>query len=294
MVSVRMEKRGVRRKKPSKEGGEMAYLTMKQLLESGVHFGHQTKRWNPKMKPYIFGARNGIYIIDLQQTVKMFKEAYDLVKEITSRGGRILFVGTKKQAQNSVEEEAKRCGMDYINNRWIGGLLTNFATVRNSIRRLKELEEMKANNDYRTTTKKEAMRLEKERIRLEKYLGGVRNMETLPSALFVIDSKKETIAVKEARKLGIPVVAIVDTNGDPDEVDYVIPGNDDAIRAIRLFCSAMADACMEGQKIYEESLQAMTDKEEEVEKEEKEEPEPEPSSAETDRSEEKVGETVQG
>ncbi len=239
----------------------MAYLTMKQLLETGVHFGHQTKRWNPKMKPYIFGARNGIYIIDLQQTVKMFRVAYDFIKEVTARGEKVLFVGTKKQAQNSIEQAAKRCGMDYVNNRWIGGLLTNFATVKKSLDRLKELDELKEKGDVTGLTKKELLRLEKERLRIEKNLGGLRDMTKLPGALFVVDSRREAIAVREARKLGIPVVAIVDSNCDPDEVDFVIPGNDDAIRAIDLFSNAVADACIEGRAIYEESLQRETDKE---------------------------------
>lgn len=238
----------------------MAYLTMKQLLESGVHFGHQTKRWNPKMKPYIYGARNGIYIIDLQQTVKMFKEAYDFIKNTASRGGRVLFVGTKKQAQNAIQEEAARAGMGYINNRWIGGFLTNFATVKKSINRLKELENIDTNPDFASATKKELLMFSREKERLEKYLGGVKNLEKVPEVIFIIDSKKEAIAIKEASRLGIKVVAIVDTNCDPDEVDYVIPGNDDAIRAIKLFASSVADACIEGRTAYEEALQAKSDK----------------------------------
>lgn len=245
----------------------MAYLTMKQLLESGVHFGHQTKRWNPKMKSYIFGARNGIYIIDLQQTVKLFNSAYDYIKDIAARGGRVLFIGTKKQAHNSIAEEAARCGMEYVNSRWIGGFLTNFQTVKKSIDRLNELDKLKENqesSDIIVTTKKEALMLERERERLEKYLGGVRTLDRVPNVVFVIDSKREAIAIREARKLGIPVVAIVDTNCDPDEVDYVIPGNDDAIRAIKLFSVAVADAVLEGRAIYEESLQAASDKGEAV------------------------------
>ncbi|TAN61666.1 30S ribosomal protein S2 [bacterium] len=238
----------------------MAYLTMKQLLESGVHFGHQTKRWNPKMKTYIFGARNDIYIIDLQQTVKLFKEAHDQIKDITSRGGTVLFVGTKKQAQSATAEEAKRCGMYYINSRWIGGFLTNFATVKKSIAKLNELESIKTNPEFARFTKKELLMFERERERLDKYLGGVKEMTNVPSAIFVIDSKKETIAIKEARRLGIKVVAIVDTNCDPDEVDCVIPGNDDAIRAIKLFASSIADACIDGKGIYAERRQAVTDK----------------------------------
>lgn len=233
---------------------------MKQLLESGVHFGHQTKRWNPKMKTYIYGARNGIYIIDLQQTVKMFKEAYDFVKGLTAKGGNIFFIGTKKQAQNAIGEEAKRSGMGYVNNRWVGGFLTNFATVKKSIARLNELDAIKANPDAVNRTKKESLMLERERLRLEKYLGGAREVVKPPSALFIIDSRKETIAIKEAKRIGIPVVAIVDTNCDPDEVDYIIPGNDDAIRAIKLFCASVADACIEGKAIYEEAQQAASDK----------------------------------
>ncbi|MBI5563204.1 MAG: 30S ribosomal protein S2 [Deltaproteobacteria bacterium] len=238
----------------------MAYLTMKQLLESGVHFGHQTKRWNPKMKPYIYGARNGIYIIDLQQTVKMFKEAYDYIKTASSKGGGVLFVGTKKQAQAAVAEEAKRAGCGYIANRWIGGFLTNYATVKKSIDRLKALDNIKANPTHAAVTKKEALMLERERERLEKYLGGVRELGGLPQVIFVIDSRKESIAIKEAKRMGIKVVAIVDTNCDPDEVDYIIPGNDDAIRAIKLFSSSVADAVTEGKAIRAENLQAASDK----------------------------------
>ncbi len=238
----------------------MAYLTMKQLLESGVHFGHQTKRWNPKMKTYIYGARNGIYIIDLQQTVKLFKVAYDFVKSATARGGSVLFVGTKKQAQNAIQEEATRAGMGYINNRWIGGFLTNFATVKKSINRLKELDTLDTNPIFAGATKKELLMFKREKERLEKYLGGVREFNGLPSVIFIIDSRKESIAIKEAKRLGIKVVAIVDTNCDPDEVDFVIPGNDDAIRAIKLFSSSIADASLEGKAIHAESLQAASDK----------------------------------
>ena len=238
----------------------MAYLTMKQLLESGVHFGHQTKRWNPKMKPYIYGARNGIYIIDLQQTVKLFRDAYDFVKATTAKGGKVLFIGTKKQAHNAIEEESKRCGMGYIKNRWIGGFLTNFETVKKSINRLKELDELETNPNFASFTKKELLMFKRERERLEKNLGGVRELKSLPSILFIIDAKKEVIAIKEAKRLGLTVVSIVDTNCDPDDIDYVIPGNDDAIRAIKLFSSAVADACLEGQALYEESLQAKMDK----------------------------------
>ncbi|MBI5643784.1 MAG: 30S ribosomal protein S2 [Deltaproteobacteria bacterium] len=240
----------------------MAYLTMKQLLESGVHFGHQTKRWNPKMKTYIYGARNGIYIIDLQQTVKLFKEAYDYVRNSSAKGGRVLFIGTKKQAQNAIQDEAKKCGMGFVNNRWIGGFLTNFATVKKSINRLKELDGLETNPVFASATKKEIIMFQRERERLEKYLGGVRELDKLPDMLFIIDSKKETIAIKEAKRLGIKVVAIVDTNCDPDEVDYVIPGNDDAIRAIKLFASSIADACNEGKAQYLEAQQAKADKKE--------------------------------
>ncbi|MCK4846464.1 MAG: 30S ribosomal protein S2 [Deltaproteobacteria bacterium] len=243
----------------------MGYVTMKQLLEAGVHFGHQTKRWNPKMKRYIFGARNGIYIVDLQQTVGMFRKAHDFIKEVASRGERILFVGTKKQAHTQIENAAKKCGMDFVNNRWVGGLLTNYETVKKSINRMKKIEEMQASDDSSIVTKKEALMLERERQRLDKNFGGIRDMGGAPGAIFVIDSKKEAIAVKEGRKLGIPVVAIVDTNCDPDEIDYIIPGNDDAIRAIDLFASSMADACNQGKALYEESLRKDNDKDVEAE-----------------------------
>jgi len=224
----------------------MSQITMKQLLEAGVHFGHQTKRWNPKMKPYIFGARNGIYIIDLQKTVRYFKGAYGFVKETVANGDKILFVGTKKQAQDAIAEEAQRAGQYFVNSRWLGGMLTNFATIKGSIDRLKKIETMAQDGTYQLITKKEALNLEREKAKLEKALGGIKAMNKLPGAIFVIDPKKETIAIKEARKLGIPVVAVVDTNCDPDDVDYIIPGNDDAIRAIRLFAARIADACVEG------------------------------------------------
>ncbi|HWP59376.1 MAG TPA: 30S ribosomal protein S2 [Candidatus Acidoferrales bacterium] len=230
---------------------------MKQLLEAGVHFGHQTSRWNPKMKPYIFGARNGIHIIDLQQTVTMFKEVYGYVRDLAAAGGHILFVGTKKQAQDAIREEATRCGMSYVHNRWLGGTLTNFQTIRASIERLRKLEEME--NDPRmiaALTKKEMLGLRREKEKLEKTLGGIKNMRKLPDAIFVIDPDVERIAVYEARKLGIPVVAVIDTNCDPDLVDYKIPGNDDAIRAVRLFCSAMADAVLEGKALMEQAAAA--------------------------------------
>jgi small subunit ribosomal protein S2 len=234
----------------------MSSITMKELLEAGVHFGHQTKRWNPKMKPYIFGARNGIYIIDLQKTVRLFKNAYNYVVDAARNGETVLFVGTKKQAQDSVAEEASRCGMFYVNQRWLGGMLTNFATVKQSIDRLKRLDHMFADGSIEAYTKKEALQLERERQKLEKTLGGIKGMGRLPGVMFVIDPKNEEIAVKEANKLGIPVVAIVDTNCDPDDIDYIIPGNDDAIRAIRLLTSKIADAVAEGGQAREVELQA--------------------------------------
>ena len=233
----------------------MSNVTMKELLEAGVHFGHQTKRWNPKMKPYIFGARNGIYIIDLQKTVRLFKNAYSFVRECAQAGETILFVGTKKQAQDAIGEEATRCGMYYVNQRWLGGMLTNFATVKQSIDRLKRLDAMFADGTVEVYTKKEALQLEKEREKLEKTLGGIKGMGKVPGALFVVDPKNETIAISEAKKLGIPVVAVVDTNCDPDPIDYVIPGNDDAIRAIRLLTSKMADAVLEGAQTRDARLQ---------------------------------------
>ena len=236
-------------------------VTMKELLEAGVHFGHQTKRWDPRMKKYIFTARNGIYIIDLQQTVKLFKDAYDFIRdEIAAQGKKIIFVGTKKQAQESVREEAERCGMFYVNQRWLGGLLTNFHTIKRSIEKFKKLEAMKEEGVLELLPKKEAMKLTKEMNRLQKLLGGIKDLDELPGALFVIDIKREKIALNEAKKLGIPIVAIVDTNCNPEEVDYVIPGNDDAIRAIKLFCSKVANAVLEGKRIHEETLNADMDK----------------------------------
>jgi small subunit ribosomal protein S2 len=219
---------------------------MKELLEAGVHFGHQTKRWNPKMKEYIFGERNGIYIIDLQKTLKMFKEASKFVTDLTASGKVILFVGTKRQAQDAIAEEANRCGMFYINQRWLGGLLTNWVTVQKSVRRLQELDDMATDGRYDLLTKKEVIKLERERKHLQANLAGIKAMKRLPDAIFVVDSNNEAIAVKEARKLGIPVVAVVDTNCDPTVVDYVIPGNDDALRAIRLFTSKISDSVVEG------------------------------------------------
>jgi len=231
-------------------------IGMKQMLEAGVHFGHQTRRWNPKMKPYIFGARNGIHIIDLQKTVKLFDKAYEFIIKTVADGYPVLFVGTKKQAHESVVEESERCGMFYVVNRWLGGTLTNFQTIRKSINRLKELETMKREGTLSRYTKKEALQMEKEAIKLEKNLGGIKNMDDVPGAVFIVDPKKEHIAIREARKLGIPVVAIADTNCDPDEIDYIIPGNDDAIRAIRLICSRISDACIAGHAIAEERLKA--------------------------------------
>jgi small subunit ribosomal protein S2 len=231
----------------------LANITMKELLEAGVHFGHQTKRWNPKMKEFIFGERNGIYIIDLQKTLKMFKDASKFVQDSAAAGKFILFVGTKRQAQDAIAEEAQRCGMFYVNQRWLGGLLTNWVTVQKSVKRLKELDEMAVDGRYELLPKKEVIKLERERKHLQANLAGIKNMSRLPDLIFVIDSNKEQIAVREARKLGIPVVAVVDTNCDPSEVDYVIPGNDDALRAIRLFASKVADSVAEG-------VQAATDK----------------------------------
>ncbi|MFZ0198864.1 MAG: 30S ribosomal protein S2 [Candidatus Sulfotelmatobacter sp.] len=227
----------------------MATITMKELLEAGVHFGHQTKRWNPKMKEYIFGERNGIYIIDLQKTLKMFKEASKFVQELAADGKIVLFVGTKRQAQDAIAEEATKCGGFYINQRWLGGLLTNWVTVQKSVKRLKELDEMATDGRYELLPKKEVIKLERERKHLQANLAGIKNMSRLPDAIFVIDSNKEQIAVREARKLGIPVVAVVDTNCDPSEVDYVIPGNDDALRAIRLFTSKISESIAEGAQL---------------------------------------------
>jgi small subunit ribosomal protein S2 len=229
---------------------------MKELLEAGVHFGHQTKRWNPKMKEYIFGERNGIYIIDLQKTLKMFKEASKFVADLTAEGKTILFVGTKRQAQDAIAEEATRAGSFYINQRWLGGLLTNWVTVQKSVKRLKELDDMATDGRYELLPKKEVIKLERERKHLQANLAGIKNLGRLPDAIFVIDSNKEQIAVREARKLGIPVVAVVDTNCDPTEVDYVIPGNDDALRAIRLFASKIADSVVEGSQLLNDKQAA--------------------------------------
>jgi small subunit ribosomal protein S2 len=241
------------RRMQTKQGGSLATITMKELLEAGVHFGHQTKRWNPKMKEYIFGERNGIYIIDLQKTLKMFKEASKFVQDLANEGKIVLFVGTKRQAQDAIAEEATKCGGFYINQRWLGGLLTNWVTVQKSVKRLKELDEMATDGRYELLPKKEVIKLERERKHLQANLAGIKNMSRLPDAIFVVDSNKEQIAVREARKLGIPVVAVVDTNCDPSEVDYVIPGNDDALRAIRLFTSKISESIAEGSQL-------MTDK----------------------------------
>jgi small subunit ribosomal protein S2 len=226
----------------------MSVINMKQLLEAGVHFGHQTRRWNPKMATYIYMERNGIYIIDLQQTVKKFDEAYAFIKNTVADGKSVLFVGTKKQAQETIKEEARRCGMHFVNQRWLGGMLTNYKTIRQRVLRLKQLEQMEESGAMDVLTKKEVARLLNEKERLERFLGGIKDMDKLPGAVFVVDPRKEKIAVAEARKLNIPVVAIVDTNCDPDEIDYVIPGNDDAIRAVKLISSRIADAVLEGRQ----------------------------------------------
>ena len=226
----------------------MAVISMKQLLEAGVHFGHQTRRWNPKMAPYIFTERNGIYIIDLQKTVRKIDEAYMFVRDLALEGKSLLFVGTKKQAQESIEAEAKRCGMYYVNNRWLGGTLTNFRTIQTRIKKLNEIDKMEKDGQFDVLPKKEVIKLCAERDKLLKNLGGIREMKKLPGALFIVDPRKERIAVQEARILGIPIVAIVDTNCDPDEIDYVIPGNDDAIRAVKLIAGKLADAVLEGKQ----------------------------------------------
>lgn len=238
----------------------MSYVTMKELLEAGVHFGHQTKRWNPKMKPYIFGARNGIYIIDLQKTVRMFKEAYNFIFNIVAKGDSVLFVGTKKQARDSIYEEANRCEMFYIHNRWLGGMLTNFQTIRKSIDRLNYLNDIINDGSINMFPKKERLKMGKERIKLDNNLGGIRTMTKLPGVIFIVDPKNESIAVHEAKKLNIPIVSVVDTNCDPDDINYIIPGNDDAIRAIRLLSSRVADACIKGREHLNEKKQAESDK----------------------------------
>lgn len=239
----------------------MAYVTMRELLEAGVHFGHQTRRWNPKMKKYIFGARNGIYIVDLQQTVKMFRDAYDFIVETAAQGKSVLFVGTKKQARESIYEEANRAEEYYVQNRWLGGMLTNFQTIKKNISRFDYLNAIENDGTIEEYPKKERAKMGKEKTKLEACIGGISTMKALPGALFIIDPKNEAIAVREAKRLNIPIVAIVDTNCDPDDIDFVVPGNDDAIRSIRLFASKIADACIEGRQRYEEKQQAGSDKE---------------------------------
>ena len=245
----------------------MSVVSMKSLLEAGVHFGHQTRRWNPKMKKYIFTERNGIYIIDLQKTVRKIEEAYDFVRETVQDGGKVLFVGTKKQAQDAIEKEAKRCGEFYINQRWLGGLLTNFQTIKTRIERLKDLEEMETDGRFDVLPKKEVIGLRHERERLEKFLGGIKDMNGLPDVMYVVDPKKENIAVKEAQKLGIPIVGILDTNCDPDELDYPIPGNDDAIRAVKLITETMANAVIEGKQGAQDDAEVETEQQSKVETE---------------------------
>jgi small subunit ribosomal protein S2 len=237
-------------------------ISMKQLLEAGVHFGHQTKRWNPKMKEYIFGERNGIYIIDLQKSLRLFKNAVQFIYELGTQGKAILFLGTKRQAQDVIQEESQRCGMYYVNQRWLGGLLTNFATIQKSIKRFRELELMQSNGQYDLLSKKEVARLERERKKLEKNLSGIKEMNNLPDALFVIDTKKEAIAVQEARKLGIPIVGVADTNCDPDEIDFIIPGNDDALRAIRLIANTISQAYLDGQAVYQAQQKELAEQQE--------------------------------
>ncbi|EGS30493.1 ribosomal protein S2 [Peptoniphilus sp. oral taxon 375 str. F0436] len=243
----------------------MSVVSMKSLLEAGVHFGHQTRRWNPKMAKYIFTERNGIYIIDLQKTVKKIEEAYDYVREIAANGGEILFVGTKKQAQDAIGKEANKCGMPYINQRWLGGLLTNYKTIRKRIDRLEELERMEEDGTFDVLPKKEVIKLRHEAERLEKFLGGIKNMNGMPDAIYIVDPKKEQIAVKEAQILGIPVIGILDTNCDPDEVDYPIPGNDDAIRAVKLITETMANAVIEGKQGLQDSEESSQEPEDEEE-----------------------------
>ena len=258
--------------------------TMKELLEAGVHFGHQVKRWNPKMKKFIFGERNGIYIIDLQKTTKMFDDAYNVIKNISSRGESVLFVGTKKQAQDVITEEAQRAESYFVNQRWLGGLLTNFKTIKLSIEKFRKIEKMKEDGTYNLLTKKEVAKLEVERTRLEKNLSGIKEMETIPGAVFIVDPKKEKIAVAEARKLSIPIVAIVDTNCNPDDIDHIIPGNDDAIRAIRLISSRIADAVLEGKSILNKTIQEAAEKED-IEKKKAEEEAAGPEAVRTEEEE---------
>lgn len=242
-----------------KGGNEMGVISMKQLLEAGVHFGHQTRRWNPKMAPYIFTERNGIYIIDLQKTVKKVEEAYNVIRDLVAEGGTVLFVGTKKQAQESVKSEAERCGMYFVNERWLGGMLTNFKTIRLRINRLHELEKMEEEGVFDVLPKKEVSKLRGEKEKLDRFLGGIKEMTKLPDALFIIDPRKERIAVAEAKKLNIPIISIVDTNCDPDEIDYVIPGNDDAIRAVKLLTAKMADAVIEANQGQAEEVEEVAE-----------------------------------
>jgi small subunit ribosomal protein S2 len=249
---------------------------MKQLLEAGVHFGHQAKRWNPKMKKYLFIERNGIFIIDLQKTIRKFKEAYQFVQNIASQGGKVIFVGTKKQAQELIQDEALRCNMSYVNQRWLGGMLTNFDTIQKSLNRLKKLEEMKNNGNYSGLTKKEASKLEKKRQKMEKVLKGIKEMDKLPEAVFIIDTKRERIAVNEANKLEIPVIAIVDTNADPDGIQYPIPGNDDAIRSLKLITSNIAEAVIEGNSEWLSRLAEVQEEEEKKEEKTSHQPKPKP------------------
>jgi small subunit ribosomal protein S2 len=239
--------------KPKIGGISMSGITMKQMLEAGLHFGHQTRRWNPKMKPYIFAPRNGIYIINLDKTIRLFRKTYDYVVEEASKGGFFLFVGTKRQAQSTIKEEAVRCGMHYINHRWLGGTLTNFQTIKKGVERLKSIEAMQEDGSINKFPKKEILLMEKERVKLERNIGGIKNMRTMPAAIFVIDPNKEQIAVKEANKLNIPVIALADTNCNPDGISYIIPGNDDAIRAIKLITSAIADAVLDGRSKLKEN-----------------------------------------
>lgn len=240
----------------------MVSISMKQLLEAGVHFGHQTKRWNPKMKEFIFGERNGIYIIDLQKSLRLFKNAVQFVYDLGAQGKTVLFLGTKRQAQDVIQEESQRCGMYYVNQRWLGGLLTNFSTIQKSIKRFRELEAMQVNGQYELLSKKEVARLERERKKLEKNLSGIKEMNQLPDTLFVIDTRKEAIAVQEARKLGIPIVGVADTNCDPDEIDYIIPGNDDALRAIRLIANTISQAYLDGKAVYEAQQKEIAEQQE--------------------------------
>lgn len=250
----------------------MANVTMRQMLEAGLHFGHQTRRWNPKMKPYIYGPRNGIYIVNLDLTMKMFRKAYQFMTDSVAEGGSVLFVGTKKQAQSIIKEEAERAGMYFVNHRWLGGMLTNFQAIRNSIERLKKIEAMQEDGSINRFPKKEILQMEKERVKLTRDVGGIKNMRALPDVLFIIDPKKEAIAVDEARKLGIPIVALTDTNCDPDGIDFVIPGNDDAIRAIRLITSLMTEAVLEGRARRGEETSAGLDEMESAMSGQQEEP----------------------